>query len=122
LRTLVPVAYYVRVRFVEIVTEGACGGGTGSAFLCRWAGEQVWSGMTSIAAGGGERARRLVGLASYQGYRPARSQFLLQRSLQSAPIIGRQIELAAVLELLDEPSVRLVTLTGRGGVGKPSWR
>ena len=77
-----------------------------------------WSGMTSIAAGGGEGGRRLVGLASYQGYRPARPPLLLQRSLQAAPLIGRQAELAAVLELLDDPSVRLVTLTGRSGVGK----
>ena len=74
--------------------------------------------MTSIAAGGEEGARRLVGLASYQGYRPARSHLLLQRSLQAAPLIGRQAELAVVLELLDDPSVRLVTLTGRSGVGK----
>ena len=48
--------------------------------------------------------------------RPAR--VLLHRSLQAAPIIGRQAELAAVLELLNDPSVRLVTLTGRSGVGK----
>jgi predicted ATPase/DNA-binding CsgD family transcriptional regulator len=43
---------------------------------------------------------------------------LLQRSLQAAPLIGRQAELATVLELLDDPTVRLVTLTGRSGVGK----
>jgi predicted ATPase/DNA-binding CsgD family transcriptional regulator len=74
--------------------------------------------MTSIAAGGEEESRRLVGLASPQGDRPSRSHLLLRRSLQAAPLIGRQAELAAVLDLLEDPSVRLVTLTGRSGVGK----
>lgn len=42
----------------------------------------------------------------------------LQRSVQSAPLIGRDAELAAVLRLVADPSVRLVSLVGRGGVGK----
>ena len=74
--------------------------------------------MTGTADGGGDGGGRVLALASHPGYRPARPQIPLQRSLQAAPLIGRQAELAAVLELLDDPSVRLVTLTGRGGVGK----
>lgn len=47
---------------------------------------------------------------------PARSR--LNFSAQSAPLIGRDAELAEVTGLLADPAVRLVTLTGRGGVGK----
>src|SRR5580704_3132964 len=74
--------------------------------------------MSNVAAGAGAGARRLVGLSSHPSYRPARSHPLLQRSLQAAPLIGRQAELAAMSELMEDPSVRLVTLTGRSGVGK----
>jgi predicted ATPase/DNA-binding CsgD family transcriptional regulator len=74
--------------------------------------------MTGTAGSGGAAAGRVIALASHPGTRQARPQVLLQRSLQGAPLIGREAELAAVLELLDDPSVRLVTLTGRGGVGK----
>jgi predicted ATPase len=74
--------------------------------------------MTSVSTGGGEDAGRIVGLTSYQGFAPSRSQLLLQRSLQAAPLIGRQADLAELVQLLDDPSVRLVTLTGRSGVGK----
>ncbi len=38
--------------------------------------------------------------------------------MQSAPLIGREAELAAVLRLVADASVRLVSLVGRGGVGK----
>ena len=38
--------------------------------------------------------------------------------MQSAPLIGRAAELAAVLRLVADPSVRMVSLVGRGGVGK----
>jgi predicted ATPase/DNA-binding CsgD family transcriptional regulator len=42
----------------------------------------------------------------------------LRRSVQSAPLIGRETELAVVLRLVADPSVRLVSIVGRGGVGK----
>ncbi len=39
---------------------------------------------------------------------------------QAAPFVGRRVELAEVERRLDDPSVRLLTLTGPGGTGKTS--
>src|ERR1700733_7104427 len=38
--------------------------------------------------------------------------------VQSAPLIGRAAELAEVTGLLADPAVRMVTITGRSGLGK----
>src|SRR5687767_11139656 len=38
--------------------------------------------------------------------------------LPISPIIGREVELAALRGLLEQPGVRLITLTGPGGAGK----
>lgn len=60
-------------------------------------------------------------LSELDGYPSAlneQSRRGLRRSVRSAPLIGREAELAAVLRLVADPSVRLVSLVGRGGVGK----
>ena len=59
-----------------------------------------------------------VDLGSYRASRVGLSHHRLSRSAQSAPLIGRAAELADVTALLADPTVRLVSLTGRSGVGK----
>ncbi len=57
-------------------------------------------------------------LATDRASRFGHLQSRLQRSAQSAPLIGREAELAEVTGLLADSAVRMVTLTGRSGVGK----
>jgi predicted ATPase/DNA-binding CsgD family transcriptional regulator len=64
------------------------------------------------------RGGPLVGLPTSAAHRQVRSPSLLPRSLRPSALIGRQAELAAVRELLADPSVQVVSLTGRSGVGK----
>ena len=44
--------------------------------------------------------------------------YIVELPAQPTPFIGRQSELDQLYELLDNPEVRLVTLTGTGGIGK----
>ena len=37
---------------------------------------------------------------------------------QSTPLVGRELEIAAIQQLLHRPDVRVVTITGLGAVGK----
>jgi len=57
-------------------------------------------------------------LGSYRASRVGQLHHRLTRSAQSAPLIGRAAELSEVTGLLADPSIRLVSLTGRSGVGK----
>jgi predicted ATPase/class 3 adenylate cyclase len=49
---------------------------------------------------------------------PLRSLYRTNLPVPSTPFFGRERELAEVLGLLDQPEVRLLTLTGPGGCGK----
>ena len=54
-------------------------------------------------------------------HRPATGPLRMTKSsmpLQLTPLIGRESELAQICRLLRQPDVRLLTLTGTGGVGK----
>jgi predicted ATPase/DNA-binding CsgD family transcriptional regulator len=71
-----------------------------------------------VHAGNRSNGKVVSELDSYQSALNEQSRRGLRRSVQSAPLIGREAELAAVLRLVADPSVRLVSLVGRGGVGK----
>ena len=49
---------------------------------------------------------------------PIRSLHRTNLPVPATPFLGREEELAAVVGMLDEPDVRLVSLVGPGGTGK----
>ena len=92
------------------------------SLLSKGAGKKVGESQHARAVGRPDpledRGGSLVGLPTSPAPRQVRSPSLLPRSLRSTPLIGRQTELAAVRQLLADPSVHLLSLTGRSGVGK----
>ena len=71
-----------------------------------------------VDAGNRGNGKTIAEVDSYPSALNEQSRRGLRRSVQSAPLIGREAELAAVLRLVADPSVRLVSIVGRGGVGK----
>jgi predicted ATPase/DNA-binding NarL/FixJ family response regulator len=75
-------------------------------------------GQCHVRAGNSGNSEVVADLDTYPSALTERARRGLRRSVQSAPLIGRGAELAAVLGLVADPTVRLVSLVGRGGVGK----
>ncbi len=61
---------------------------------------------------------RIAALPDYHGHDSGTLHRRLPYFVQSAPLIGRAAELAEITGLLADPAVRMVTITGRSGVGK----
>ena len=97
--------------------------GTLTGTLCPCSSSQCLVTATSHGPVGGPCARPMPARDEERAAEPPSHQpRTLQRQLpyfaQSAPLIGRAAELAEVTGLLSDPAVRLVTITGRSGVGK----
>jgi DNA-binding XRE family transcriptional regulator len=73
---------------------------------------------TSGAAGGSQRQARPQALPGQAADTPVLAAPLTNLPDEPTPFIGREREIAAISSLLKQPPVRLVTLTGSGGVGK----
>ncbi|HET7089224.1 MAG TPA: BTAD domain-containing putative transcriptional regulator [Anaerolineae bacterium] len=94
------------------------------------------SGQRSAALNQYERCRRI--LASELGVEPARETTRLYEHIRDGsnedelsastavvrlpasptPLVGRECEIAEMVELIENPAHRLVTITGAGGIGK----
>ena len=69
---------------------------------------------------GHERLFQVLGDGLSRDFPPLRTLDATPNNLpvQMSPLVGRDTERGAVRDLLDSPSVRLLTLTGPGGIGK----